>query len=105
LIDSTKLHRTLSTISIACQTDESTLYEVINMDTDDDESEIDDGEEEERVKRRRRSVLRAPIYQGIVPTTQANMTINTEKKKKPPIELKIPRILAQSRVCYSNKKF
>ncbi len=102
LIDTTKTHRSLSTNSIACQTDESVFSEVINMDTDDDESEIDDGEEEKRVKRGRRSVSRTPIRQGIVPTTQVDFTIDVEKRKKPTIELKIPQKFDQSRVCYFN---
>lgn len=94
------MHRTLSTISMACQTDESAFFQVVNMDTDDDESEIDDGEEEERVKRRRRSVLQTPIRQGIVPTVQTD----SEKKKKATIELKIPSTLDRDQVCYFKKK-
>jgi len=93
IADSTKIHRTLSTISVACQTDESVFSEVISMDTDEDESEIDDGEEEERVKRHRRSVLRTSNRQGIVPTIQIDTTVDVEKKKKPTIELKIPQKL------------
>jgi hypothetical protein len=85
--------------TVACQTDESVFSEVINMDTDD-ESEIDDGEEEERVKRCRRSILRAPIRQGIVPTIQTDVTVDIEKKKKPTIELKLPQTLDRLRVCY-----
>jgi len=92
--DSTKTYRTLSTISKACQTDESVFSEVINMDIDEDESEIDDGEEEERVKRRRRLVLRVPPHQGTVPITQ----MDTEKKKKPTIELKLPQTLDRPRI-------
>lgn len=97
----TKTHGTLSAISIACQTDESVFSEVINMDTDEDESEIDDGEEEERVKRRRRrSDIRTPNRQGIIPTIQIDMTVDMEKKKKPIIELKIPPSLHRQQVCY-----
>ncbi|CAF3401394.1 unnamed protein product [Rotaria sp. Silwood1] len=98
IADSTRTSRTLSKISVACQTDESALSKVINMDTDEDESEIDDGEEEQRVKRRHRSVLRASIRQGIVPTTQMNINIDTEKKKKPTIELKLPQTFNPSRM-------
>jgi hypothetical protein len=104
LIDSTKIHRTLSTISVACQTDESVFSEVINMDTDEDESEIDDGEEEERVKRHHRSVLRTSNRQGIVPTIQIDTTVDVEKKKKPTIELKIPQKLDRHQVCYFKQK-
>ena len=98
MIDPTEIHRTSSTINVACQTHESP--EVINMDTDESESEIDDGEEEERVKRRRRSVLRAPIRQGTVPTIQTDATVDTEKKQKPTIELKLPQTLTRPQVCY-----
>ncbi|CAF3931144.1 unnamed protein product [Rotaria sp. Silwood2] len=72
------------------------------MDTDEDESEIDDGEEEQRVKRRHRSLSRASTRQGIVPTTQMNMTIDTEKKKKPTIELKLPQTLKSSQMEVSS---
>ncbi len=104
MIDLTKIHRNLSTISVACQTDESVFSEVINMDTDEDQSEVDDGEEEERVKRRRRSILRTPIHQGIVPPSQMPMTVNLEKKKKPTIELKLPPTLDRRQVCYLKQK-
>jgi hypothetical protein len=100
LIDSTKIQRTFSTGVVACQTDESAFSEVINMDTDEDESEVDDGEEEKRVKRRRRSILRESIRQGIVPTTQMDITVDTEIKKKPTIELKLPQTLDPFRVSY-----
>lgn len=86
-------------MSIACQTDESIFSEVVNMDTDDDdESEIDDGEEEKRVKRRRRSIVKTPIHQGIVPTIQIDMVVDIEKRKKPTIELKLPRTFNQPQV-------
>ena len=100
MTDSKKTTRTLSTTAAACQTDESVFVEVINMDTDDDESEVDDGEEEKRVKRHRRSVLQTPIHQGIVPATQTDISIEVEKKKKRTIELKLPQTLDQSQVCY-----
>ncbi|CAF0822648.1 unnamed protein product [Rotaria sordida] len=103
IADSTKTSRSLSKISVACQTDESIFSEVINMDTDEDESEIDDGEEEQRIKRRHQSVLRASIRQGkVVPTTQMNITSDIEKKKKPKIELKLPQTLNSSRMEINN---
>ncbi len=104
LIDLTTTHRTLSTINVPCQTDESVFSEVINMDTDDDESEIDDGEEEKRVKRRRRSVLQTSTRQGTVPTIEIDMTIDIEKKKKRLIELKLPQTLDRHQVCYFKQK-
>jgi U11/U12 small nuclear ribonucleoprotein SNRNP65 len=98
LIDSIKTHGSLSTISIACQTDESVFSEVINMDTDDDESEVDDGKEEEQVKRSRRSILRTQIRQRIVPTVEIDMTVDAEKKKKRTIELILPQTLKRHQV-------
>ena len=56
-IDSTNIKLTLSKVNVACQTDEALVSEVVNMDTDDDESEIDDGEEEKRVKRHHKWIL------------------------------------------------
>jgi len=83
---------------MACQTDESVFSEVINMDTDDDESEVDDGQEEERVKSSRRSILRTPIRQGIVPTPEIDKTVDIEKKKKQTIELILPHTLKRHQV-------
>ena len=99
-IDSTKINRILSKVNISSRTDETILSEVINMDTDEDESEIDDGEEEERVTRRFRCIQHAPNHKGIIPTTQMNANIDIEKKKQPKIELKLPSTLNSSRVCY-----
>ncbi|CAF3186273.1 unnamed protein product [Rotaria socialis] len=100
--DSTQPERILSKISVACQTDEMTKIEVINMDTDEDESEIDDGEEEQRVKRHHRYILRTPIHQGTVPTIRTNLNVNTEKIKKAPIQLKLPPMLNSSRIEVNN---
>lgn len=90
--------------SIACQTEQSVLSEVVDMDTDDAESEIDDGEEEQRVKRRHRSMSSIPIRQGIVPNIEIDLTKDSEitKKKRTTtamIELKIPPRLSQPQVC------
>ena len=98
LIDLTASQRTLSTTSIACQTDRSRFSEVVDMDTDEDESEIDDGEEEQRVKRHHRSLLSIPIRQGIIPTSQTDLSKDSETKKKSTIELKIPSKLHQQQV-------
>ncbi|CAF0835935.1 unnamed protein product [Adineta steineri] len=95
IVDSNNNHRTLSTNTVACQTNESS--EVVNMDTDDDESEIDDGEEEERVKQHRRSILRAAIHQTTVSATQMDVTMDVETKKKSTIKLILPQTLDRSR--------
>ncbi len=71
---------------------------VINMDTDEDESEIDDGEEEERVKRRH-LILRSQI-RTIKLVTPEVTTATAVEKKKPVIELKLPQTLHQPQVCH-----
>ncbi|UJR27582.1 hypothetical protein I4U23_008863 [Adineta vaga] len=98
IADSTKQLRDLSTVSVACQTDESA--EVVDMDTDDDESEIDDGEEEKRVKRRyrHRYVLPKSTSQEIISTKQIDVINEIEKKKKSAIALILPPTLLKSRI-------
>lgn len=97
-IDSTKKLRSSSASNIAYQAGEQN--EIVNMDTDDDESEIDDGEEEKRVRRRfhHGDVLPKSTGEEIEPVKQSNATNEAEKKKKPIIELILPQSLRQSRV-------
>ena len=90
----------MSKVNAACQTDETVFSQIVSMDTDEDESEIDDGEEEERVKRHHhRPIVQVSNRREIVPTVQINREIDTEKRKKAKIELRLPQTLDQPRVC------
>ena len=98
---SMNIHRVLSIMSVACQTDDSALSQVINMDTDDDESEIDDGEEEQRIKRRYQHLLTSSKSprRDLVPTIEIDMMIDHDPTtKKHTIELKLPTTIDPSRV-------
>ena len=82
---------------MGCQTDESMSSDVIDMDTDEDESEIDDGEEERRIRNvrqnRKRLLLAQPKGRSIVPSIEIDMTIDTSFQKKPAIEFRVPSTL------------
>lgn len=74
------------------------MNQVIDMDTDEDESEIDDGEEERRIRRYHRHTVNVPVRQGIVPTKDTNQNLDIEKTKKQTIQIKLPQTIIQSRV-------
>lgn len=99
-LESMNIHRSTSLMTVACQTDDTSLSQLVNMDTDDDESEIDDGEEEKRIKRRYRPILSASsIGRDVIPTIEIDMTIDRDPmKKKHTIELKIPQTIDPTRI-------
>ncbi|CAF0888931.1 unnamed protein product [Adineta ricciae] len=95
--DSAKKVRSSSASNITYETGEPN--EIVDMDTDGDESEIDDGEEEKRVRRRfhHEDIPPKSTAEETEPVKQSSVTNDAEKKKKPIIELILPQSLRQTR--------